>query len=177
MLKKVFDFEFKGVSDKGQFEGLLSPYYPYVDSVGDTVMPGAYTQTLRQKGATRPLLWMHKADEPIGTVTLEDRQDGLYANGQLLLDTIDGSESWKKIKAGVVRGLSIGFIPVRDKFENGVRKLQEIALYEASVVTFPAAEAALIQSVKSSIDTTTNIRIHRKMDSFIHEVKSWKPQF
>ena len=151
MLKKTFDFDgFKAISDEGTFEGLVSPYYPYVDDVGDTVMPSAYAKTLQQKGSGRVLLWQHQQQTPIGEITLHEGGDGLYGKGQLLMSLNAAQEAWKSIKAGLVRGLSIGFMTIRDSMDNGTRKLHEIALYEVSAVTFPAAAVALIQSLKSA---------------------------
>jgi HK97 family phage prohead protease len=141
--------EIKEVTDQGTFEGLLSPY-GNVDGGDDVVEPGAYTKTLKEQGVVRPLLWQHKPDQPIGQIELEDRPDGLWAKGKLLLDIPKGKEAYTLLKAGVVKALSIGFQSVKDSVEGGVRHLKEIRLYEGSLVTFPMNEMALIRSVKAT---------------------------
>jgi len=145
--KSRLRMEIKEISEQGYFEGLLSPY-GNVDDGGDVVEPGAYTKTLKDHGNTVPMLWQHKPDMPIGELTLEDRADGLWCKGQLLMEDALAKRAYLFIKSRIVKGLSIGFNSVRDEVVSGVRKLKEIRLYEGSIVTFPMNEAALITSVK-----------------------------
>jgi HK97 family phage prohead protease len=144
-------FELKEVSEQGTFEGLLSPY-GIVDGGGDIVEPGAYTKTLKDQGPTRPMLWQHGSKDPIGLITLEERADGLWCKGQLLMEDDLAKRAYRFIKARIVKGLSIGFESVKDSLQAGVRHLNEIKLYEGSIVTFPMNESALITSVKSAIE-------------------------
>jgi len=144
--------EIKEIAPDGTFEGILSPY-GNVDAGGDVVEPGAYTKTLQEQGLTRPLLWQHKTDVPIGQLTLEDRTDGLWCKGSLLMALPEAQKAYLLIKAKIVRGLSIGFEAIKEALQNGVRHLKEIKLYEGSVVTFPMNESALITSVKGQQQT------------------------
>lgn len=145
--KAHWRMEIKEISAEGTFEGLLSPY-GNVDQGGDVIEYGAYDKTLADKGNTRPLLWQHKSDSPIGQLALESRADGLWCKGQLLMVLAEAQKAYVLIKAGIVRGLSIGFEAIKDSVEGGVRHLKEIKLYEGSIVTFPMNEMALIMSVK-----------------------------
>ncbi len=147
MAKRFMKLEIKEISTEGTFEGLLSPY-GNLDLTGDVVEPGAYTKTLQEHGNTVPMLWQHKTDTPIGTLTLEDRPDGLWCTGQLLMALPQANNAYLLIKARIVKGLSIGFETVKDSIEKGVRHLKEIRLWEGSIVTFPANMSALIASVK-----------------------------
>jgi len=146
---KSVQFDFKRLTEKGEFEGLLSPFNN-VDAGGDLVEPTAFTKNLREQGFKRPLLWQHQTDVPIGQLTLEERAEGLWAKGKLLLDLPEAQRAYKLIKSDIVSGLSIGFQSVRDQFVNGVRHLKEIKLFEGSIVTFPMNELAVIQSVKAA---------------------------
>lgn len=141
--------EIKEISAEGSFEGLLSPY-GNVDGGGDVVVQGAYAKTLKDQGPTRPMLWQHKTDMPIGELTLDDRIDGLWCKGQLLMSLPEAQKAYLLIKAKIVKGLSIGFESVKDSIDNGVRNLKEIRLYEGSIVTFPMNESAMITTVKSA---------------------------
>lgn len=140
-------FEIKQIAADGTFEGILSPY-GNVDGGNDVVKQGAYAKTLKDQGPTRPLLWQHKSDTPLGLLTLEDREDGLWCKGSLLMALPEAQKAYLLIKAKIVKGLSIGFESIKDSVEAGVRYLSEIKLYEGSIVTFPMNEAALITSVK-----------------------------
>ena len=55
------------------------------------------------------------------------------------------------MKAGVVRGLSIGYSVKRSRRnpDSGVRELLDLNLWEISLVTMPANEAAQVTVVKS----------------------------
>jgi HK97 family phage prohead protease len=145
--KQRMRLEIKEISAEGTFEGLLSPY-GNVDQGADLVEPGAYTKTLQEQGNKRPLLWQHKSDTPVGEIVLEDRPEGLWCKGQLLMALPEAQKAYLLIKSRIVKGLSIGFEAVKDAIENGVRRLKEIKLYEGSIVTFPMNESALIASVK-----------------------------
>src|ERR1041385_5901094 len=147
-IKSRLRLEIKDITAEGSFEGMLSPY-GNVDGTGDVVEPGAYTKTLNDRGNKIPLLWQHQPSLPIGELTLEDRAEGLWCKGQLLMADTVAQRAYLFIKARIVKGLSIGFESIRDAIDNGVRHLKEIKLYEGSIVTFPANEAALIASVKN----------------------------
>jgi len=149
MQKNRLRLVIKEISEKGEFEGILSPY-GNVDGGGDVVEPGAYTKTLKDHGNKVPLLWQHRPDTPVGELTLEDRKDGLWCKGQLLMALPEAQKAYLLIKSKIVKGLSIGFETIKDSIESGVRHLKEIRLYEGSIVTFPMNEMALITSVKSN---------------------------
>jgi HK97 family phage prohead protease len=145
---KAIRFEIKEITEAGTFEGLLSPY-GNVDGGNDVVEPGAYTKTLKERGSKVPMLWQHKSDCPIGELVLEDRKDGLWCKGQLLMELPEAQKAYVLIKAKIVKGLSIGFETIKDSIENGIRHLKEIRLWEGSVVTFPMNEMAMITSIKA----------------------------
>lgn len=146
-MKQNLTIEIKGLTDEGYFEGMLSPY-GNVDQGGDVVERGAFTKTIQDHGTTRPLLWQHKSDVPIGQVELVDTPDGLTVKGQLLMELPEARKAHLLMKARIVKGLSIGYSTVKDSIENGVRRLKELKLFEGSVVTFPMNPNALITAVK-----------------------------
>jgi HK97 family phage prohead protease len=145
---KDFKLDIKELTENGEFEGFLS-VYGVKDLVGDIVEKGAFSKTISEHAGVVPLLWQHKTDAPIGTLELSDREDGLWVKGKLLLDVQQAKEAYALIKAGVIKGLSIGFEAVRKQMEEGVRRLKEVKLWEGSIVTFPALPIAQIATVKS----------------------------
>lgn len=144
--------EIKDISEEGTFTGKLS-VYGVLDQVGDIVERGAFTKTIKERGSEVPLLWQHRSDVPIGMLVLEDQLDALWVKGRLLMELEEAKKAYLLIKARIVKGLSIGFETVKDSIEGGVRHLKECRLYEGSIVTFPACEAALITSVKNADGT------------------------
>jgi HK97 family phage prohead protease len=145
--KSNLRMEIKEISADGSFTGMLS-VYNIVDLGKDLVEPGAFTKTIKDHGNEVPMLWQHKPDVPIGTLTLEDGPGALHVKGQLLMDLPEAKKAYLLIKARIVRGLSIGFDTVKEVLDGGIRRLKELRLYEGSIVTFPMNESALITSVK-----------------------------
>lgn len=143
--------ELKSLDADGRFAGYAS-VFDVVDSQRDVVLRGAFAHTLQERAGQIKLLWQHQWEEPIGLITklFEDAR-GLYMEGLLLMDVARAREAYALMKAGVVKGLSIGYTPgrwVRD-LDAGVRKLQSVDLWEISLVTTPANAAAQVTVVKS----------------------------
>jgi HK97 family phage prohead protease len=138
----------KDISEDGTFHGDLA-VYSSKDLGGDVILPGAFTKTIQERGSTVPLLWQHKSDEPIGTLTLQDSPDALRVTGKLLMELPMAQKAYRLIKAGVIKGLSIGYDTIKDNIDNGTRYLKELRLWEGSIVTFPMNEMAMIRSIKA----------------------------
>jgi len=147
-----FSLMLKNLDEAGRFAGYGS-VFGLVDSQRDLMLPGAFSRTLSGRVSEIKLLWQHLQDEPIGVFdVIREDASGLYVEGRLLLEVQRAREAYALLKEGVVRGLSIGYSPVRytiDK-KTGVRKLAEVELWEISLVTFPANEAAQVTMVKHS---------------------------
>jgi HK97 family phage prohead protease len=145
--KQFAKMSIKALQEDGSFEGILASYNT-VDLGGDKIMPGAFTKTMQERGSEVPMLWQHNPDEPIGTLQLSDSPDGLLVKGQLLMDLDYAKKAYILLKAGVIKGLSIGFSTIKKDMQDGVRLLKEIKLYEGSVVTFPMNEHCMVTAVK-----------------------------
>ena len=155
-MKREFQFELKSISSEGTFVGLASTYNN-VDLGNDMVLPGAFTKTLAEKGGQVPLLMGHDSKMPIAIAQLSDSPQGLMVQGKLILEA-DGSRSaYALLKAGVIKGLSIGYDTIKSTMDGGVRKLSELKLWEISLTSFPMNELAVVTSVKSG-DEITRLR-------------------
>jgi HK97 family phage major capsid protein/HK97 family phage prohead protease len=149
MLHRAYStIEIKSVDDDLRIiTGIAST--PTPDRMGDVVDPkGVSFKT------PLPLLWQHKADQPIGHVTAAKvTADGIAITAQIakgVLPRID--EAWALIKSGLVRGLSIGFRatedpePIKGSWGFTFRKWEWL---ELSAVTIPANSDASITAIKS----------------------------
>ncbi len=141
-------------------QGLVTGYasvFNGVDSYGDSIAPGAFTQTIARG---KPLmLWAHKADKPIGRWDhLAEDSRGLCVEGQLNLKTSAGQEAFEHLRQRDLDGLSIGFrvLPGGAEQKGDVRMLKALDLVEVSVVSLPADPGARVLSVKS--EQPTNLR-------------------
>ena len=119
------------------------------DQGGDVVDKGAYAASLARlalAGGRVKMLWQHDASEPIG-VWDEVHEDarGLFVKGRILTDVARGREAAALIGAGAIDGLSIGYRTVRaTKDTGGLRHLNELDLWEVSLVTFPMLPQARV---------------------------------
>lgn len=128
-------------------EGIAST--PTPDRMDDVVVPTGAKMAL-----PLPFLYQHNSGQPIGHVTAAKvTEAGIAITAQIakgVAPFID--EAWALIKAGLVRGLSIGFRPIKDpkpiKGSYGLR-FEEWELMEISAVTIPANAEASISIVKS----------------------------
>jgi len=161
---KHFDtpFELKSLNETGAFEGYGS-VFGVKDSYNEIVAPGAFADSLlshRTAGTMPALLWQHRSGEPIGVFTAMREDDiGLHVTGQLAMKTSRGAEAYELLKMKAITGMSIGFVPRTDTYDSksGVRTLTAVDLWETSLVTFPANEAARVQGVKS-IESIATLR-------------------
>jgi HK97 family phage prohead protease len=158
MERKRFSLKIKSVDDTGTFTG-LGAAYGNVDLGGDKIMPGAFTRTLAA-GKQFPLLWQHDPSNPIGTAKVTDTPQGLQVEGTLLLQDPTAQKAYTFMKAGVIKGMSIGYETLQSTMDGDVRQLKELKLWEVSVVTFPMNESATIASVKSLALSDDEVQHH-----------------
>lgn len=124
---------------------------PAPDRMGDIVKPDG-----AQFALPIPLLWQHNSDQPIGNVTkAKVTKAGIEIVAAItmgILDEIDRAATL--IKAGLVRGLSIGFRGLdTEQIPNSWGVIfNSWEWLELSAVTIPANAEATITSIKS-IDT------------------------
>lgn len=154
--------EFKNLSiamsdddELGVFRGWAS-LYDVVDSYNEIVVSGAFTKTLQESNGVYPLCWFHDIQEPLGITIAQDDQEGLLIEGHLNLAVKSAREKYGLMKQGAVRGLSIGFKTIKDEWDDNVRILKEIKLYETSLLPMnmqacPGAEITDVKQ-KSSLE-------------------------
>lgn len=134
----------------GEISGYASVYNT-PDHDNDIVMPGAFASSLKSSRRVK-LLWNHDHNQVIGKITqLKEDDYGLWFSAQLNLATSKGNEVYQLIKAGDVNQLSIGFTITKSRPSHSAtqRLLEQLDLWEISVVTFPANEKAQINEIKS----------------------------
>lgn len=159
MASKYLDrpFKIKSISEAGKFTGYAS-VFGEVDSYREIVHKGAFVESLRMYenlGRPIPMLWQHRAGEPIGIYTkLQEDDHGLYVEGEINLDVQRGRECSSLMKQKALSGLSIGYEldEWNDDGKNMVRNLTKISLLEISPVTFPAGPSARVLQAKSYDD-------------------------
>ncbi len=179
-----FGFAIKGMDDDtGTIEGYASTF-GNIDQGGDKVVKGAFKKTLKENKGKFPILDSHRPDKQIGW-NLEAHEDdkGLWVKGKVDIENnATAREKWSLAKQameiGVDSGLSIGYSAVKwawDEEEEvsgrkvGFRKLQELKLFEYSMVAFPMNTAASVTGAKFD-DMLRNVQFDGDAEAAIKKI-------
>lgn len=144
----------KNFETNGFFTGYAC-IFDVIDQHREQVAKGAFQKSLetwKARGQMPKMLWQHDQKRPIGFwQSLIEDERGLLVKGQFLLDLKQGYEAYTLLKNGVVDGLSIGFMTTKSRKDAVMktRVLEEIDLYEVSLVTFAANPLAKVMDVKA----------------------------
>lgn len=145
---------------EGQFTAYAS-VFDVVDSVGDVVVKGAFTDTLAawaSSGAVVPLLWGHNLDDPdynVGhLIDAAEDDHGLLVSGQLDLDAPKARQVYRLLKGRRVNQMSFAYDidASRPVTVDGAKAtaLQKLRLHEVSIVPLGANSHTEVLTVKSS---------------------------
>lgn len=150
--------EFKALSDdEGTFEAYLS-VFNNVDRGYDKVATGAFNDTIKARGEKPfPLLYQHDSDDVIGGFMAVEDNVGLKMLGSFNLDVQLAREAYSNAKKGYLTGFSMGYTVKDYAFEDEIRVLQKVDLWEGSIVTFPMNEAAQLTSIKKLPETERDL--------------------
>lgn len=169
----------KSIAADGMFSGYAS-VFGELDHQNEVVASGAFARTLKKwRGENRmpAMLWMHDPTQPIGLwLSLNEDGNGLAVQGRLALRTQKGAEAYELLKMGALTGMSIGY-RVRQSANDSKRKarvLTEVDLFEISLVTFPANEAARVNDVKNAapVDDDMTRAIVERLEQAARKLKN-----
>jgi HK97 family phage prohead protease len=121
------------------------------------VRPGAFKRSLQSRNRMM-LLWNHDTSNPLastrnGSLQMVEDERGLKVTATLPQTTL-GNDIAVLVRDGVIDSMSFGFSVKRDTWskDGQVRYLEDVTLYEVSLVSTPAYEAtAGTVSVRSEI--------------------------
>lgn len=137
-------------AEVGKFTGYAS-VFGGVDSYGDTIMPGAFADTLAQNGMPK-MFFNHEWDMPIGKYTFaQENEKGLLVTGEYTPELGLAEDVYAAMKHGTIDGLSIGGFLAKDDYEDteqGRIIHRWTNLVEISPVVFPADASARVGDVK-----------------------------
>lgn len=144
-------------AETGKFTGYAS-VFGGVDSYGDTIMPGAFAETLAKNGLPK-MFFNHEWDMPIGKYTFaQEDETGLLVSGEYTPELGLAEDVYAAMKHGTIDGLSIGgYLSAGDyeETERGRVIHRWTNLVEISPVVFPADSSARVGDVKGAIFETS----------------------
>lgn len=137
----------KAAGERGEIEGIA--WAPGPDRAGDVIAMAAFA------GAALPLpmLDCHDGAQPVGAWTsLAIGAAGLTVKGRLLVDDVQRArELHALVKAGGLRGLSIGFeTKASTPRPGGGRNITALNLLEISLVAIPCHPGARVTAAKAA---------------------------
>lgn len=159
--------------DGAGFSGYAA-HFMSIDSYGTAFKRGAFKKTLKERAPKVVVLYQHYTDRPIGRPTeLKEDREGLYFDANIVESTHYGAEAMDLLRGGVPLGMSFGFETIKSRpveesddidWSNApefytskdgreyARVIEEVRLWEISLVTFPADENATITDVRSDLE-------------------------
>lgn len=159
-LKSVGD---EGSLGKGQFTALVS-VFGNVDSLGEVVMPGAFTDTLAQwqaKGDPIPVVWSHQWSDPMSHIgemlEAKETDQGLEVTAQLDMSNPTAVQVFKLLKDRRVTEFSYAGeesdFKVVDSPEGPIIQVGKVDLIELGPCLKGANPATVLMSTKSQDET------------------------
>ncbi|WP_435419335.1 HK97 family phage prohead protease [Parerythrobacter aurantius] len=118
------------------------------DAARDTIVAGAFAETLSSRRDPLPLYWQHRPDQRIGWVERAEED----ARGLRVIASIDNPQGRAAtlLARRAVDGLSFGYRARGYRHEPTGRVLEEIDLFEVSLVTHPLQHGARVHFVSPS---------------------------
>lgn len=144
------------------FEGYAS-VFGGVDSYGDTILKGAYSETIKpesRRGRPIRMRWNHFGPVVGKFIDIYEDDIGLFVRGELTPGHSVAEDIAASMQHGAVDGLSIGYTIPEDgmEYDGVVRVLKRVNLIEISVVEEPADVSARVDSIKSILETAETMR-------------------
>lgn len=157
--QKSIEFEVKASTAKAnEIEGYASTFDLKPDACGDIVKKGAFAKTIKERGDRIFLLYNHDWNKVLGRVThLQEDSTGLYFKAEITETTL-GKDVMALIRSKVLTKLSIGYRTEKSRFDTlkRARVLEEVTLFEVSVVTLPANDNANLTRFKSDLSVVVD---------------------
>ena len=188
--------EIRADSDGAGLSGYAS-HFGSIDAYGTAVKRGAFAKTISERGSRVPVLWNHWPDSPIGKPDeLKEDDTGLWFSASISEGTTHGRDVMTLLRDGVPLGMSFGFETLKSRpIEEAdslnwdqapdfykdpanreyVRVIEEVRLWEISVVTFPANEMATINDVRqiAQIDALATLLEDLRSGDLTEEDRRW----
>ena len=150
------NFETREVDNAPHITGYFAVFgsnYEIAPQMSESIAPGAFSSSL---GGDVRALTNHDATLVLGRTTagtLELREDehGLWGDIRINPNDVDAMNTYARVARGDVSQCSIGFEILREETESRTDgsvhwTIQEVALYEVSVCTFPAYTETNVQA-------------------------------
>jgi len=117
-----------------------------VDAARDIILPGAFARTLADRSDPLPLYWQHRPEQVFGVVELAQEDH----RGLRVIARVDNpsSRGAAALRDKTVSGLSFGYRARLYRLSREGRLLEDVDLFEVSLVTHPLQHGARVHLVQ-----------------------------
>jgi HK97 family phage prohead protease len=169
------DLEVRSDSEGRTITGIVVPFERAArvsdggPSYDEMFRAGAFAKTIQERGDRVKLLSQHQAGRnPLGRATML-REDGSGLYGEFRVSrTQAGDEALELVRDGALDSFSVGFSPVKHVKEGKTVVRTEVALREASLVTFPAYQDARIAAVRTTLEALEAMTSEERAELVAH---------
>ena len=153
----------------GSGHGMAVPYgtETMIGGVRESFAPGSFDI---ENVIGKPLAYRH--GEPVGIITgAENREDGLFIDFDIV-DTTLGRDAAVLARTNTIKGLSVGFNPVKSVMSKARDAIQHTAanLLEVSLTPYPAYSTAGVSSIREeegeimseTMDSTESVSVDQE---------------
>jgi len=164
----INDAGLKFSGDNMTFQGYAS-VFGGVDSYNDTIVKGAYADTLKSRQRPIRMRWNHFGPVIGKFNEIFEDSKGLMVAGELTPGHSVAADVYASMKHGAVDGLSIGYYVKDYSMRGNIRELKKIELIEISVVEEPADLGAKVTGVKADDDLIDQILTLKDAEALLRE--------
>lgn len=184
-----------GLND-GEFKAIVS-VFGNIDSVGDVVVPGAFSDTLehwKAKGDPIPVIWSHDWSDPyshLGEVLdAVETTEGLFVHGALDLDNPKAAQVYRLLKGRRVTQFSFAYDVLEgawvDRDGESYYELRKLKLHEVGPCLLGANQETELLAVKANdlaarlkagdtVDLDQLAAAHQALGSLLEAAKTTSP--
>lgn len=171
-----------GEGESNVIEGYAAVFNSPTDIGGwftEEIAPGAFSKAISENGDIRALFnhdWNNVLGRTkSGTLRLSEDERGLKFEVDLPNTSI-GRDLAESLKRGDISQCSFGFIPTVEQWDYSVepakRTIEEVDLFEVSVVSIPAyedTEVALVRNKELGKQVEKRVQMIKKINSILEE--------
>jgi uncharacterized protein len=182
-IKRGKEITIKSIDEEtGTFIGYLSTY-GNTDRVGDVIEKGAFDETIENLNVV-PMCYNHTRNDVVGKLELSSDDYGLKVKAYFNLEIDLAKEVFSNVKFGAINSMSVGMFvqdyePIDKSKPFGGWTIKKAEVYEGSIVTVPANQLAVIESVKElteeeryELKTLRNKELTRKVNEILKQAQS-----
>jgi len=154
MERKTVSFKIKAVDEEtGIFTGYMAVFSRGPDQDGDIFRRDSFKKTFREGSKRVRILFDPNIREPVGRpLVMTEEKKGLFLKGSLSLGVPRAHEALRLLRDGAITEIVLDFDAIKAPVIDGARHLQEVRLWDVSLVPPPSSSGAVSQEAQDAVE-------------------------